>query len=401
MRKKYIAMAVTGVLAAPLAAQAGAVVKIGDDSKLELGMRLQTQYIATEKDRNGDGVYEKQTDFSIRRARLRFRADVTKWATMFIQSDFEEQNGTSPDSRILDAYIQLKPSELANLYVGQNMVPAIRQEVSGSAAHLALDRPGLAYKSLTWGGRSKFVFTNETYGDSNSKLVGRVGVRDLGATLFGSTSFNETVHAKYYLGVYDGVQTAGADKPRYTARAQVNFFDPEGGYYNSATYGGKKKTVGVGASYDSQERVALDQAAGTAVNYRLYSLDAFTEMPAGPGAVTAEAGYVSLNLGGGGTMVKADGTALGNAARAQGTGWFVQTGYFVNNWQPWFNYEKWNSDAADGRGSYKAYRVGVSYYFKGNNVNVKAGYEVFRPDTGFTSAQSDVKSAVASLNLDF
>lgn len=401
MRMNCFAMAVTGALAAPLAAQAGAIVKISDESSLEIGLRLQTQYIATEKDRNADGVFEKQNDFAIRRGRVRLRADVTKWATVFIQTDFEEQSSTSPDSRILDAYVQLKPHKLANLYIGQNMVPAIRQEISGSVAHLALDRPALAYKSLTWGGRAKYVFTNETFGDSNSRLVGRVGVRDMGATLFGSTSLSPTTHAKYYLGMYDGVQTAGEDKQRYTARTQMNFFDSEPGYYNSATYLGKKTTLGVGASYDGQKSVARDQATGNLVNYRLFSLDAFGEMPVGPGAISAEAGYVDLDLGGGGTMVKADGTTLGNAARAQGSGWFAQAGYFVNDWQPWINYERWKSDAADARGSYKAYRAGLSYYLKGHNANVKAGFEVFKPDTGFTSQQPNVKSVVVSLNVDF
>lgn len=400
MNRKYFPAAVA-LLVVPLAAEAGAVIKVDEDSKLDIGLRLQTQYVATEKDRNGDGTFEKQNDFNIRRGRLRFKADVTKWMSAFVQTEFEEQNGTSPDNRVLDAYIQVKPHKLANLFVGVNMSPAIRQEVSSSAAHMALDRPGLAYKSLTWGGRSKNVFTNETYADSNAKLTGRVGVRDLGATLFGSTSLNEMVHFKYYLGMYDGVQTAGADKQRYTARAQVNFFDAEPGYYNNSTYLGKKKTVGIGASYDTQDSVALDQATGQAVNYRLYSLDAFTELPLGHGAVTAEAGYVNLDLGGGGTMVKADATALGNASRAQGDGWFAQAGYYINAWQPWINYEKWSSDAADGRGSYKAYRAGLTYYMKGNNANVKAGYEVFKPDVPFSSAQNDIKSFVVSLNFNF
>lgn len=399
MKTKYCAAALA--LVVPLAAEAGAVIKIDEESKLDIGLRLQTQYVVTEKDRDGDGKFEKQTDFNIRRARLRFKADATKWMSAFIQTEFEEQNGTSPDSRILDAYIQLKPNKLANAFVGVNMSPAIRQGISSSASHLGLDRPALAYKSLTWGGRAKYVLTNETYSDSNSKLVGRVGVRDIGATLFGNTSLNEMVHLKYYAGIYDGVQTAGEDKNRYTLRTQVNFFDAEPGYYNNSTYLGKKKTVGIGVSYDTQDAVARDQATGKAVDYDLYSVDAFTEFPLGPGALTAEAGYVNLDLGGGGTMVKRDGTALGNAARAQGDGWFVQTGYFINNWQPWVNYEKWSSDAADGRGGYKAYRVGANYYLKGTNANVKAGYEVFKPDVRLTASERDVRSFVVSLNLDF
>lgn len=399
MRLKYLAVAVA--VAAPLVAEAGAVIKIDDEAKLDVGLRLQTQYVVTEKDRDGDGKFENQSDFNIRRGRLRFKADVTKWMRAFIQTEFEDQTATSPDNRVIDAYIQLKPHKLANLYMGVNMSPAMRQEVSSSAGHLALDRPGLAYKSLTWGGRTKYAFTNTTYGDSNSRLVGNSGVRDKGATLFGSTSLSDTVHFKYYAGVYDGVQNAREDENRYTLRAQMNFFDSEPGYYNNATYQGKKKTIGIGASYDTQDAVALDQTSGRAVDYRLYSLDAFTEWPLGGGALTAELGYVNLDLDGGGVMVKADGTTLGNASQAQGDGWFVQTGYYFDKWQPWVAYEEWKSDAADGLGGFKAYRAGLNYYMKGTNANVKAGYEVFKPDVRFTASEKDIRSFVVSLNFDF
>jgi hypothetical protein len=399
VNNKWIALALT--LAVPLTAHAGAVVKIDEETSIDFGLRLQTQLVATEKDRDGDGNFESQNDFLIRRARFKARGDIGKWASAFIQSDYEEQAGTSSDMRIIDAYVLLKPHKLAFLYVGQNMSPAIRQEVSSSSAHLALDRPGLAYKSLTWGGRAKYVFTNETYGDSNAKLQGRANVRDLGATLFGNASPTKTIHLKYYLGVYDGVQTAGADQLRFTARAQVNFFEPESSYYNNATYLGKKKTIGIGGSYDTQDGVALDQATGNEADYRLYSIDAFMEMPLPLGSLTAEAGYVNLDLDGGETLAKADGTVLGNASRAQGAGWFAQAGYYVKNFQPWVNYEEWKSDATDDRGSYKAYRAGVTYYLKGHDAKVKAGYEIFEPDVALSPTQDRIKSFVVGLYLDY
>ena len=70
----------------------------------------------------------------------------------------------------------------------------------------------------------------------------------MGVTLFGSGSLSDTSHLKYYLGFYDGIQASGSDKSdrnlRMTARAQLNLFDAEAGYYNLSTYLGKKKTLG-------------------------------------------------------------------------------------------------------------------------------------------------------------
>jgi hypothetical protein len=409
LNAKRLAICVAAIaLVVPLAARAGATLKIDDDIKLELGLRLQTQFVYTEKDRTGDGNFRGQKDFLIRRARIRLRGDATKYVSAFLQTDWEEQGGTSPDMRVIDAYVLLKPHRLAYVYVGENMVPAIREEVSSSASLMAIDRPGLAYKSLTWGARTKFVFTNETFSDSNSLLLRgtRSSVRDLGATLFGNVSLTPMVHFKYYLGVYDGVQLATRDNFRYTGRGQVNFFDAESGYYNDSTYLGTKRTLAFGGSFDAQNAVALDQATGRPVNYRLWSLDAFAEQPVGPGSITAEFGYVNLDLGGGGTLVRADGATpvnLGNASRAQGHGWYAQAGFYVTflKLQPWVNYEKWTSDASDRRGSYKAYRAGLNYWFWGDTANAKAGIEVFEPDTGFSPTTDKITSFVLALNTNY
>ncbi len=405
MNPRCLAVMLLVAVAMPATARAGAKVKIDDETSLELGLRLQSQFVSTEADRDGDGSFESQNDFNIRRARVKFRGNYGAWATAYVQGDFEELGGTSADMRIIDAYVLLKPHKLAWLYFGLNMAPAIRQNVTSSGAFMALDRPAIAYKALTWGGRAKYAFTNTTFGDSNAKLnsAARAPVRDLGATLFGNYSVTPKVHLKYYLGVYDGVQAAGADALRLTGRAQVNFFDPETGYYNDGTYLGEKRTIGVGGSYDRQNMVALDQATGSKVDYELFSVDAFGEVPLPVGVVTAEAGYVNLDLGGGETLARAAATpvALGNASRAQGDGFFAQAGYLLKNFQPWVNYEQWSSDATDDRGSFKAYRAGVNYFLKGHGAKVVAGFERFDPDVPLSASQDKIDSFVVGVYLDY
>jgi hypothetical protein len=103
------------------------------------------------------------------------------------------------------------------------------------------------------------------------------------------------------------------------------------------------------------------------------------DWPLGPGYLTAEAAYSDLDLD------RFD----DDAAAAQGDGWYVQAGYYINKWQPWFEMESWSSDADNDLGSYDSYRVGITYYFKGHNANVKLGYESFEPDEDFTGTSEN------------
>lgn len=396
-------VAVALALAVPLTAHA-AKIQVDEQTSFEVGLRLQTQVFSTEANVDpADPEFERQNSLLIRRARLKFRGNYSSWLTAYIQGDYEEQAGTSSDMRIIDAYLLVKPHPLAWLYVGQNMVPALRSNVTSSGGFLALDRPGMAYRSLTWGARNKYAFTNTTFGDSNSRLLsqGRANVRDLGVTLFGNRSFTESAHLKYYLGVYDGVQSANANNLRYTGRVQVNLLGKETGYYNDGTYLGEKRTIGIGASYDTQNAVALDQATAKKVNYKLYSFDLFTEMPLPVGSLTAELGYSNLDLGGGGTLATSGGTALGSASQSQGSGIYGQVGYFVKNLQPWVGYESWTSDGAQKLGSFKAYRAGANYYLRGLDIKVVAGYERFEPEVALSGgAQDTVQTFILGLYAD-
>jgi len=358
-------------------AMAGALVKIDDDASLDIGFRIQTLGIVTEKDIDGDGNFESDTDFKVRRGRLRLKATITEYVTGFMQTEIGSgTEGSGLDWRLIDAWISLKPHRLCTLFAGQHMAPASRQNLTSSGALMTMDRPGMNYKTLTWGTRSVTAFANNTFADADAGLRGEVDVRDTGATLFGSGSATDSIHFKYYAGAYDGMQITEADEPRLAGRVQVNLFDAEPGYFNSSTYLGKKKTIGVGASFDTQPRVANSADKGE-IDYTFYTADVFTDIPFGPGHVTVEAAYQSLDLDDA-TELDHDNDPLTDArdvTGSQGNGFYVQTGYFINNWQPWMEYEHWNSDSPLDKGTYDMYRAGLSYFIKGHNANIKAGFE--------------------------
>lgn len=371
------------LLALPLTTWAGVKMKISEDTNIDLGFRVQTLFRAT--DNEGGTTGDSADDFIVRRARFRLGGNVTKWVSFFLQTEAVGEGGTGLDMRLIDAYVTLNLHPLAKIYFGENMTPAGRQILTSSAGLMAIGRPNINSYNLTWGLNGRSMFNTANLPDGNLPLSGEVNVRDLGATLFGSHSFTDTVHIKYYGGIYNGIQDAGEDNKRFTGRVQLNFFDPEPGYYNLSTYL-KKKTIGIGVSYDTQDDIAEDAIKGN-INYRWWSADAFASLPLGLGIITAEVGYNDLNLDDATQLI--DGTDISNAKETQGNGWYMQVGYLIESWnlQPWAAYASWDAD--DDRGSFYDWQAGLTYFFKGHNANIKAGYEHLKSDENMGSSDED------------
>jgi hypothetical protein len=360
----------------PKMAMAGGTITISEDSNVDVGFRVQTLYYNSKADIDGDDSFETVNRFRVRRGRLRVKGNITKYVSTFVQTDVTSTTGLGLDARVIDAWIRLKPHKWVSLYVGEFLAPSSRQDVTSPAALLCIDRPGIAYRALTWGTRARQGFTLNSYSESDAGLRGQADVRDLGAMLFGSISLTDIFHVNYYLGVFEGVQNAERDQQRYTGRLQVNFFDPEPGYVVSSTYVGKKKTIALGASVDTQKDVDFDDTTGDRIDYLHLSFDYFVEYPIGPGFVTSEGAFTMLDLGDAEVIRSTE----KNGLQAQGKGFFAQLGYLIADFQPWAGAEAWESDAEDGTGSYWAAKFGLTYFIKGNNAKISAGYEIFRSD---------------------
>ena len=385
-RALFVGLLLGVFLAFPTPSWAGVKVKIDEDSSLELGFRLQTQFLSS-TNANADSSGDHEEKFTIRRASIRVGGNVTKWVKFFLQVGNNDEPGTDNDAsdvEVLDAYINLYLHDLAQIILGGHMVPSSRQHLTSSGALMAIDHPGITGYNLTWGLNGGAVFNTAAFEDGDLDLEGDVNLCDLGATFFGSFSLNDMVHAKYYVGAYNGInfRNDGDDKERVAARVQLNFLDPEPTYYNLSTYLGQKKTIGIGASVDHQQRIARDVVDDDNINYTFYSVDAFADIPVGPGSATVEAGYSNLDLDDSTALRDSDSGAPKNGKETQGQGFYVQSGYFINNLnlQPWALYESWYSDASDDLGSWSAWRVGLSYFIKGHNANIKVGFEQFRSD---------------------
>jgi hypothetical protein len=386
-----VALAI-GLFFAAGSAMAGAKIKISDDSNFDLGMRVQAQWWTSDVDLDpADSGWESQDDFQIRRLRLRLKANVTKWVTAFLQTDGADGQIGGDDWAVIDAWIKLNLHPWFSLIMGENMAPTMRTNLTSSGGLMAMDRPGLANRNLTWGLGARARFNSTWIAGSRSSGLGSApnAVRDTGITAFGSGSLQEMVHLKYYLGYADGLQggVSGEDDERITARVQLNYGDPEPGYFGLGTYVGKKKTMAIGFFYDQQDNIGPDPVDPTkGADYSEWGVDIFAEQPIGPGSLTFDAQYTDLDL---------DETN----PNVEGDGFYVQAGYFINNWQPWIMYEEWDSEAdstsfplTPDEGSGDSFRIGLTYFIKGHNANIKVGYEQVSSDEDIITGEDDIST---------
>lgn len=351
---------------------AGARIDIDRGSYIELGFSLHTMLIMESSPSDDD-------NWQVSQARLNMKGVFNEYVMAYVQTDAAE--GTM---ELIDAFVGITVNPLFNLYIGQNMAPASRQNLTSSKAMLSMARPAIAAKTLTWGVRAVPLYVNNGYEGSNPGLNDSINNRDTGLTIHGYHKIFSGMHVKYYLGLYEGIQLPDDDTDgktennlRFTGRVQVNLFDAEDQYYNYSNYLGYKKTVAIGASLDRQNAVAYDTSWR---DYNFYTIDLFTEMPLGPGSITFETAYQVLELGGTGEFKGTDDQMTYiSGKQASGTGYYVQAGYFIKNFQPWLLYETWDSDAGTTGGFYSI-RGGISFYLKEHNANVKLGAEYFSPE---------------------
>ena len=106
MKKTMIlSFLIIGLLVLPLSSWAGVKMKISEDTEIDLGFRVQTQFLATDND--GGDTGDDVEDFRVRRARIRLGGKVTKWTNFFLQTEAASESGTGLDMRLIDAFVTL------------------------------------------------------------------------------------------------------------------------------------------------------------------------------------------------------------------------------------------------------------------------------------------------------
>jgi hypothetical protein len=396
MKRAICVAALVGALSVPSIANSKVKISGPGESFMTLGTRLQVRNVTTDSDFVTD-----ENDFRVQRARLQVGAHITKSLNLFMQTEASDQTpGSGTDLRLMSAWFLYKPLEQLQFIVGQHITGGSgRNGFASSGTYLTMDLYNIAFKGMNLGTRASGGQFTTIIPQTDAGLRTDVAPRDRGVTLFGTHSFTDQLHIKYYGSVNDGARSAqGFDEgPRWMGRVQFNYGDAEKAIFPKGTYLGNLDTVGLAVSFDRQADVAVDNATGDEVDYTFWTVDAFVEQNLGPGTLNVEAAYMDLDLDSArgqlsGTKGIGGAPLVPNAAtgkQAQGDGFYASVGYLWNGFQPWFAYERWDSDGANDVGSFDGFRVGLNYYVTDNyDFVLKAGYSVDYLDWDATSGGS-------------
>jgi hypothetical protein len=203
------------------------------------------------------------SDFELNSARIYISGKVTENISLMFNTDYNA-GGTTPETmRVIDAVAQFSFSESFNIWAGRFLPPSDRANLYGPfyANHWGVYRDGV---------QDGYPF--ETEGRNDGVMYwGQFGIAKISAGAFDVQGLSK-----------------GSSDVLYAGRVQLDFWDPEGGYYLNSTYYGEK------------DLLALGVAGQTAAGDNAYSVDFLLEKKlANSSVVTLEAEYAKYDgLGG-------------------------------------------------------------------------------------------------------
>jgi hypothetical protein len=324
--------------------------------KVNIGFWAQSWYQHVENGKNNEGL----NDFMLRRAYLSVKAQPTDYLSFFshIAIDRLGQDGLDNPSMGLgsglafrDLWITLDLDESFKIQAGRMYVPLTRNY--GTTSTKSLLTTDLSF--MQGGIRGTIFYTS------------KVG-RDDGVTLWGNP-FGGLF--QYRLMVSEGVESSinPDDNLRVVARGVLNLLEPETDWFNQGTYLGKKKVLSIGAAFDSQNNLTLNNEPGQ--DNFIWTVDAFFDHPVANGAVTAESAYIKLKN-------STQPNSFAQLAPSDDADFFyIQAGYYFNapvavgNIQPYFRYETVSVEQKDNTGIFSG---GLNYYLKGHNAKISLDY---------------------------
>ncbi len=241
-----------------------------------------------------DGAESDVNDFAVNSARIYISGKATDRISLMFNTEY---NSDDEEIRVIDAALQFSLSEKFNIWAGRFLPPSDRANLYGPyyANHWGVYRDGV---------QDGYPFETEGR-DDGIMYWGQFGIAKISAGAFDVT----------------GLTTGGSDV-LYAARVQLDFWDPEAGYYLNSTYYGEKDLLAVGL------------ATQTASGDNAYSVDFLLEKKLSTGGVvTVEAEYAKYDgLGGYPTPLSFDadpgpGVDLQPLGYESSDGWYLLSAY--------------------------------------------------------------------------
>lgn len=262
-------------------------------------------------------------------------------------------DGTKKNAGLVvqDAVFTYKLTKDIKIDAGLILVPLSHQSTQGATNLASWDYHSYAFlQSVPMGsstGRDGGVQLRGVLGGKEGNLEFRLGAwqgKRLSETPTTATGPTDRVGSRNSL--------------RLAGRAQWNFFEAEGGLFLGGTYLGAKKILAIGIGHDRQN------------NYKATALDVFMDLPLGQDGIQGQWNHVTWN---GNTWL---------AIEKQTTD-FAEFGYRFGAIQlaPMVRYESQKMDTPTilSGPDETRYGVGLAWWFKGHQSNLKAFYTRVEP----------------------
>ena len=232
-----------------------AAAAVAQTPTVSVGAGVQTSFVHTSPDTG------TQTDvFALNSVRLYVSGTAAPKTKFMFNTEYD---GPGNHLVVLDAAAQFEISPQFNIWAGRMLPPSDRANLYGPyyAHHWATFQDGV---------------------QDGYPFVGNAG-RDNGVLYWGQ--FDKV---KVSAGAFDGASATGDKTVIGAGRIQVDFWDPEGGYYLNGTYYGKKNLLAIGVAGQVQ---GSDKSA--------WSADFLLEKKVGEGAFSIESEFASYSKLGG------------------------------------------------------------------------------------------------------
>jgi len=225
---------------------------------LTVGAGIQTNY-----DHSEPSVGQGLDQFPLDHARLYFSGDITKNVSAMFNTDYDS---TTNQMQILDAVGEFHASPKFNLWFGRFLPPSDRADLYGP------------FYANEWA-----VYTDGVQDGYPFVYQGR----DNGVAYWGDFKAG-IAKIKVSVGTFEGTSADGRNSLIWASRVQIDFWDPENGYYLNGTYYGDKNLLAIGGATQVQSG-----KTATTVDFLMER-----KVPKG-GAFTIESEYARYNgLGG-------------------------------------------------------------------------------------------------------
>jgi hypothetical protein len=349
---------------------AGGTITFGEDKYISLGFGMIGSYSSVE-DAAANGS-DRSNDFSLDSARLYLSGSFNKYIKGMLNTE-KSGGGDGGNWEIIDANVQFQITPEVAIWAGRFLSPSDRANMAGP------------YYSM---GGGYWANIASRYG-WNGGIIGRdEGVAVVGSAMDGMIGYSFGAFQGDNIFRFSGVgaqseSSAAAkaansnDSLMYAGRLQIDFWDPEPGYYGTGNYFGAKDilAIGIAGRHKSDGAIAttaVSPAVPTAANstkgdYSSYSVDFLLEKKdVGPGTFSAEAAYYDYDT---------DDVFLSEQGKAYSAG----VAYLFNSkvgwgaFMPFVRYQKFNSDAATADTT-KRYEIGTNYVIEPYNAMITAAY---------------------------